>query len=294
MTTTTTRAVCGGLGLALALALSCGEPKRIYLGEDARTYVPSGDPLRPPPPVDLGENPDALEDRFSIEGSLLVDGTALDTVVGTVLFEVGGDVIIQANEALGVVNLPDLFTVEGDLRIVGNPALTTVQLPSLFRVGGEVVVEDNGALTFLGLGDLFDVAGEMRLKSHLPATLSLPDLQTVGGLAIGGGVALTNPGLIALRCNSLQHIGGPAAIERNVDLLEVEMPSLLDVDGDLIIRDNPLLAVWTAPDLTNVQGGVCVCDNPQLPACEVAQTLMDTTSQGARDTGGNNTDAVCE
>ena len=81
------------------------------------------------------------------------------------------------------------------------------------------------------------IAGDLIMDNTLAASLSLPDLNEIGGsLAVSLNVRLRDIELVAL-----ERVGGLVDIRGNPALERVELPALSEVGGDLYVVDNPEL-----------------------------------------------------
>jgi hypothetical protein len=164
---------------------------------------------------------------------------------------------------------PALERVEGDL--VARVYTESIALPSLRAVGGELQLSPY-------TGD-----GEGHKLSSLLETISLPALETVGDLYLGGEWApegqldlssLTTvtgeaalSGVRTLSLDALASTGQSLTLSR-LQVTGLELSALESVGDALKVTDNEALVSLHTPALSRVDGNLSVTDNPALPTCD--------------------------
>lgn len=195
-----------------------GSVEIFYLG------VAEGQAGPPPPHVSADLE---LDNLHEVGGDFYVHHVPGITSVEGVyqLEQVGGDLVLESNQAVGTVVFDSLVAVGGRLAMVDQGQLQALSAPKLQQAGSvEIGTGEtwHSRFVYLGLGGLVSVAGDfsvtgvpdlgelkaealgavggtVRLDSTCDATLNLPLLETAGSLHLLGQCGLDNlDGLSAL------------------------------------------------------------------------------------------------
>ncbi len=118
-----------------------------------------------------------------VRGDVIVAGNPLLSlvVIAGTLGNIQGDLVIDDNDALPSLALPNLITVGGHVEIERNAALEDISSPALQRVGGDLLVDEDEALLSLSLPSLQTIGGDLIVDAPALQTLTVPDLARVGG-----------------------------------------------------------------------------------------------------------------
>jgi hypothetical protein len=185
---------------------------------------------------------------------------------------VGGQLVVQSNDAL--TDLAGLTAVvrADALRIVGNSALMSLTgLEHVNHFGGEIQIENNGALTSLaGLHNL-TTAGIVAIRSNRSLTdlTALASLKSVAQLEIGGHRALARVDLPAL-----ERSDNRVVIENNAALTELAAPALITTGSTINVSGNALVTVDLGGVVT--AGAVIVMGEPDLATLSLPQLTYVT------------------
>jgi hypothetical protein len=273
-----------------------------------------------------GEDPDVVFD-----GDVVVTSeAALAALDGIECLH--GDLTLELTD-LEQLSLPGLLRVTGTMHVEANHALGRLQLGTLKTIDGDLVIRDNAVLTNLdGLPLLSTVGGDLsiggELSFHGNATLS-----SIGGLAtleqVGGDLVIgNNPQLSSLNGFELSAVGGAlrvlelpvlsslAALQTLVDVgkdLELSdldalanlagLEALERVEGDLRIGSREpeegnaaLNSIEQLTALTRVDGELLIANNPLLPQCQANALTQRLGGAGVGSTffEGNDEDASCQ
>ena len=133
----------------------------------------------------------------SVSGSLHINNTTLTSFALDSLTDVGGDLMIQNNDALTSLSMDGVTTVGAlwtGLEIQNNPALTAFSLDTLTAVEGGVFIHHNGALSSAELGALATISQDLKIYDNAALTsFSLDSVTTVGfDIVINYNFALTS------------------------------------------------------------------------------------------------------
>ena len=203
---------------------------------------------------------------YTFEGSFEIRNE-LDVQTIRPYVVITGEFDIRA-PGLTTVTLENLEVVKGDMLVQGNRELVSLELPRLRHVGG-MEINASQSLIRLDLGELETVEGNLSFEglSQLTA-LDLPALREVGG-TLG---FLSNPGVVEIRCNSLETVGEHFGIRGNLALEMVSADSLRHVARYFEIYENPLLPTCWAQllvvRLLEAPERVEIRDNNDSASCE--------------------------
>lgn len=187
-----------------------------------------------------------------LDSPSLVDLTALSSLAIT------GTMAIRA---IGATSLDGLegVTVTADMSIFDNPNLTDMDAIGAMTAVGALEIVNNDALTSLPSFAL-QRAARIRIENNdlLSGAGAFPDLVQLYGLSYSGDPVLTGlsafpqlttiRGAVGISATGLTTLGALDAIsidaldvERNADLVALDLAPALDIVNSLIVRDNPRL-----------------------------------------------------
>ncbi len=248
---------------------------------------------------------DAIASCTTLSGTIDVQSTNLVEVRLPQLTQIGGAVLIQANEQLSLVDMSGLQNAS-TIAIVANPALTTANFSQLASAGTDLEVGET-ALT--------DLSGFGCLCADTVVVQGNPALLTMSGVALAGhnvlildNMALTDLGTVtadvrlAITGNGALSVipDGPSSsltaltVKGNATLSAIAgLTSLTQVD-ELEIASNPMLVDIAHFDaLTDVPTSFDVTNNAQLPNCQAEALRDQLTTVGAVAISGNDELATC-
>ncbi|MDP2316987.1 MAG: putative metal-binding motif-containing protein [Pseudomonadota bacterium] len=180
------------------------------------------------------------------------DNGALHALCAEIPGLIDGDLVVEGNDALVTVGLPDSLHVGGDLVLRDLPSLRTAEAGTGVEIGGDLVVEEAGDLDadYAMGASVTSIGGDLRLVGRTPADWSLGEVR--GGLEIFGapdGVSITvdriSGGVRALGVSGTLRID-TTDIGGDIDVVGVDrldfptlaaFPHTLDVDGGLGSRE---------------------------------------------------------
>jgi hypothetical protein len=188
----------------------------------------------------LGGASEPLSCLCEVEGSLILEGTGLQSLVLPSLSAIGGDLRVATNPSLEALALPELTQISGGLYLENNTSLHTIELSVFAELGGDFEVINDGAR-----GDLE------------PRTL----------VSIGGHLTVAdNPGLTRLSLTRVREVLGSWQVSENATLVEIDQLNTIEqIGGDLIVQANPALQGLDGfRNLVSVGGAMIVDDNDAI------------------------------
>jgi len=201
----------------------------------------------------------------TIESSLDVEALARTC-------EVDGVIIVKPG--LTAVSLPALTTA-GNIIVEQQATLVLLDLPALVAVGGNLTANN---VSRMSVPQLSSVAGNFTFIGG-DTPLLLPSLETVGG----SFEVEDNDDFTELALPLLQSVGGDLIIERNAALTAVVLPNPRSVTGELSLNENSDLSSASLPALRDVGNDVRVNDTPlatlQLPQLLTAGAISVSVTQ---------------
>ncbi|KAE9369858.1 hypothetical protein N431DRAFT_414184 [Stipitochalara longipes BDJ] len=234
----------------------------------------------------------ALDGVETINGNLAASSCdGLQTITAPVLSQISNNFTLSGLPLLASLDFPLLDNVKGgiywdtmsELTDVwfGNLTTTSHGLPGA-NVDGDISILSTGlsSLAFLNFThysdpDMIWIKGNKQLDivnltglswgsksleiidNGPSAQIFLPDMRSVGSMAIGNAGHIYIP--------SLAEISGIIEISNN-SIDGFLAPNLTDIDGGLVVQNNNLLANLSIPLLTSVKGDITVANNTDLHA----------------------------
>lgn len=239
------------------------------LGDDEveQTELECGDELSRDVAIQSAADVAVLTGIAVIDGSLVVDGTALGELALPRLVQVHGALQVSNDDALTRVAMPALQSVDGPLTLGHDRQLAAVDLPQLQRAGS-LIIDGAGELHDLsGFPTLAGVAGDVRISNNDTLASAVVSL-----VRVGGGLDVEGNAQLATLTLELFRSIGRVRIAFNPQLTSVELPvtdeGSLEAIGETTIASNAQLAHVSLQ--SSVVAALTVTDNPTLADVTVA------------------------
>lgn len=217
--------------------------------------------------INIGYNPRLVEIKLPAlcTGSVytLVKHNAILTALDLSHLALVGNLIVEDNPMLRVVNLKALLVARNDVIISQNHALVELILSKFMIAQTSIEIKGNASLSCITLPELSTVNGFLYFRKNASlVSIVLPKLDSVSSYfgLIG------NPCLAAIEAPKFVRAQCGIAIEKNAVLVNLDgFSNLHTVKESLCIMDNPkLYSLADLAKLEQIEGGLLIRNNASL------------------------------